>query len=67
MKFLLVISKRVFVFFYFSTAVHLSPLVAEELHWSGDSRMGYYAKERNKRDGINSSRDEGACTAPFWC
>lgn len=32
---------------------------ADNLHWSGDFRTGYFSKEKDARNGVNSSRDEG--------
>lgn len=32
---------------------------ASDLNWSGDFRTGYFSKEKDARNGANSSRDEG--------
>lgn len=39
--------------------------MAEEINWSGDFRTGYFSKERDDRNGVNSSRDEGRVRLRF--
>jgi len=40
-------------------------IMAEEINWSGDFRTGYFSKERDDRNGVNSSRDEGRVRLRF--
>lgn len=50
--------QTIFFLFLGVSTIQITPLIAEELNWSGDFRTGYFSKERDDRNGVNSSRDE---------